>query len=332
MQVATRLRDEDEMAVLPGLKEIESAARLIYQTMPATPQYSWPLINARAGAEVWVKHENHTPVGAFKIRGGIVYMDWLRRERPEVKTVVSATKGNHGQSIAYAGTRQGFHVVIVVPFGNSLEKNRAMRALGAELIEHGEDFQAASDHAAALAAEHGWHRVPSYHPLLVTGVATGALEMLSACPALETVYVPVGMGSGISGMIAARNALELPTKVVGVVSSLAPAYALSFAAGRVIEHPTATLIADGVACRKPDPLALEVGRTGIDRIVEVDDSEVEAAMRAYFADTHNVAEGAGAIGLAALLKDRATGGDRVGTVLSGGNVDSAVFARVLGKS
>jgi len=317
--------------VLPSLAEMEAAAKLIYQHMPPTPQYSWPLINERAGAEVWVKHENHTPVGAFKIRGGIVYMDWLKRERPEVKTVVSATRGNHGQSIAYAGTRQGFRVVIVVPLGNSREKNRAMRALGAEVVEHGEDFQAASDHAVALQTEYGWHRVPSYHPLLVTGVATGALEMLLACSALETVYVPVGMGSGISGMIAARNALGLPTKVVGVVSSLAPAYALSFAAGKVIEHPSATLIADGVACRKPDPLALEVGKVGADRIIEVDDDEVEAAMRAYFADTHNVAEGAGAIGLAALLKDRAAGGARVGTVLGGGNVDSDVFARVLGK-
>jgi threonine dehydratase len=317
--------------VLPGLAEIEAAAKLIYRYMPPTPQYSWPLINERAGAEVWVKHENHTPVGAFKIRGGIVYMDWLKRERPEVKTVVSATAGNHGQSITYAGTRQGLRIVIVVPLGNSREKNSAMRALGAEVVEHGEDFQAASDHAAALAAERGWHRIPSYHPLLVRGVATGALEMLSACPVLETVYVPIGMGSGISGMIAARNALGLSTKVVGVVSSLAPAYALSLAAGKVVEHPSTTLIADGVACRKPDPLALEVGRTGADRIIEVDDGEVEAAMRAYFADTHNVAEGAGAIGLAALLKDRAAGGTRVGTILSGGNVDSAVFARVLGR-
>jgi threonine dehydratase len=323
--------DRSIETTLPSLTEMEAAAKLIYQHMPPTPQYSWPLINERAGTEVWVKHENHTPVGAFKIRGGIIYMDWLKRERPAVETVVSATRGNHGQSMAYAGRRQGFRVVIVVPFGNSLEKNRAMRALGAEVVEHGEDFQAASDHAVALQAEHGWHRVPSYHPLLVTGVATGALEMLSACPTLETVYVPVGMGSGISGMIAARNALGLSTKVVGVVSSLAPASALSFAAGRVIEHPSATLIADGVACRRPDPGALGVMRSGADRIIEVDDDEVEAAMRAYFADTHNVAEGAGAIGLAALLKDRAAGGARVGTVLGGGNVDSDVFARVLGK-
>ncbi|NYF78814.1 threonine dehydratase [Granulicella arctica] len=318
--------------VLPGLAEIEAAAKLVYQHMPPTPQYSWPLINQRAGAEVWVKHENHTPVGAFKVRGGIVYMDWLRRERPAVKTVVSATRGNHGQSMAYAGVRQGIRVVIVVPHGNSREKNRAMRALGAELIEHGEDFQAASDHAVALAAEHGWHRVPSYDPRLVTGVATYALEMFRACPPLETVYVPIGMGSGVCGTIAVRNALGLRTKVVGVVSSLAPAYALSVAAGRVVEHAVTTAIADGVACSKPDVRALAAIQAGADRIVEVNDAEVEAAMRAYFADTHNVAEGAGAIGLAALLKDGGAGGSRVGTILCGGNVDSDVFAGVLGRA
>jgi threonine dehydratase len=314
---------------LPGLDEIEAAAEVVYASMPATPQYSWPLINERAGAEVWVKHENHTPVGAFKLRGGLVYMDWLRRERPEVKTVVSATRGNHGQSMAFAGAKSGIRAVIVVPFGNSREKNRAMRALGAEVVEYGEDFQAASEYSVELAQERGWHRVPSYDRRLVTGVATYALEMLRGCPALETIYVPVGMGSGISGMIAVRDALGLATKVVGVVSRGAPAQALSFAAGRVVEHAAVTAIADGVACRKPDEEALAILLAGADRVVEVEDAEVEAAMRAYFADTHNVAEGAGAIGLAALLKDRERGGRVVGTVLCGGNVDSDVFARVL---
>jgi threonine dehydratase len=316
--------------LLPGLSEIESAARLIYRSMPATPQYSWPLINARAGAEVWVKHENHTPVGAFKARGGLVYMDWLRRERPEITTVVSATRGNHGQSIPFAAARHGIRVVIVVPFGNSAEKNRAMQALGAELVEFGEDFQAASEHAEDLARENGWHRVPNIDPRIVTGVSTCALELFSACRDLETVYVPIGMGSGACGMIAARNALGLATKIVGVVSSLAPAYALSFAAGEVREQEARTEIADGMACRKPDPWALEILKAGMDRIIMVDDDEVKAAMRAYFADTHNVAEGSGAAGLAALLKDRANGGQRVGTVLTGGNVNSEVFAEVLG--
>ncbi len=315
--------------VLPGLSEIESAARLIYQTMPATPQYSWPLLNMRAGAEVWVKHENHTPVGAFKVRGGLVYMDWLRRERPEVQTVVSATRGNHGQSIPYAAAQYGIRVVIVVPFGNSVEKNRAMRALGAELVEFGEDFHEAIEHAERLEQENGWHRVPNFDMRLVTGVSTYALELFTACPAIETIYVPIGMGSGVCGTIAVRNALGLATKIVGVVSSHAPAYALSLAAGEVREHEAATLIADGVASRKPDALALEIIRTGVDRIIMVDDDEVKDAMRACFADTHNVAEGAGAIGLAALLKDRAAGGERVATVLTGGNVNSEVFGEVL---
>jgi threonine dehydratase len=316
--------------LLPGLSEIESAARLIYQSMPATPQYSWPLMNARAGAEVWIKHENHTPIGAFKVRGGLVYMDWLRRERPEVRTVVSATRGNHGQSMAFAAAQYGIRVVIVVPFGNSVEKNHAMRALGAELVEFGEDFQEASEHAERLERENGWHRVPSFDLRLVTGVATYALELFTACPTLETFYVPIGMGSGVSGTIAVRKALGLATKVVGVVSTHAPAYALSFAAGEVMEHEACTVIADGVACRRPDTDALEILRGGLDRIVMVDDDEVKDAMRAYFVDTHNVAEGAGAAGLAALLKDRAAGGERVGTVLTGGNVNSEVFSEVLG--
>jgi threonine dehydratase len=316
---------------LPGLQQIEAASEVVYQSMPATPQYSWPQINDRAGREVWIKHENHTPVGAFKIRGGLIYMDWLRRMQPEVTTIVSATRGNHGQSLAYAGAMYGLRVVIVVPFGNSREKNAAMRTLGAELIEVGSDFQEASEHAASLSSENQWHRIPSYHPLLVVGVATYALEFLRAQPDLETVYVPVGMGSGVLGMAAARDALGLSTEVVGVVSSRARAQFLSFASGEVIESAAETEIADGVACRRPDPTALRLLRSGVQRLVEVDDDEVEDAMRLYFAATHNTAEGAGAIGLAALLKDGDRAGKKAGTVLCGGNVDSDVFARVLAR-
>jgi threonine dehydratase len=314
---------------LPSLEEIREAQQLVYRTIPPTPQYRWPLLGRRAGAEVWVKHENHSPVGAFKIRGGLVYMDWLRRHHPEVTTVVTATRGNHGQSIALAAVANGIRTVIVVPRGNSVEKNRAMQALGVELIEEGDDFQAALEHATALERQNGWHWVPSYHSLLVTGVATAALEFLSAAPNLDTVYVPIGMGSGISAMIAVRDALGRNTRVVGVVSSHAPAFARSVAAGHIVENPVATRIADGVACRKPTPEAVEVVRTGADRILEVTDDAVEEAIRVYFADTHNVAEGAGAVGLAGLLQDRSSGGDRVGTVLSGSNIDSELFAKVL---
>ena len=315
---------------LPGLEEIRTAAEAVYRWMPATPQYTWPLLNARAGAEVWVKHENHTPVGAFKIRGGLVYMERLRKAHPEVTTLISATRGNHGQSVTYAAARHGLRTVIVVPLGNSVEKNASMRALGAEVIEVGEDFQAATEHAMKLEREHGWHRVKSFDVALVAGVATYALEFFSAAPELEQVYVPIGMGSGVAGIIAVRDALGLKTKVVGVTSSLARATFLSLAQGEVVEAPAMTAIADGVSCRKPDALAISVAQAGVDRVIEVEDAEVEEAMRAYFADTHNVAEGAGAIGLAALLKDSARGSGRVGTVLSGGNVDSNVFARVLG--
>jgi threonine dehydratase len=314
---------------LPSLEEIRRASELVYRTMPPTPQYTWPLLSRRAGVEVWLKHENHSPVGAFKLRGGIIYMDWLRRHHPDVTTVVSATRGNHGQSIALAATRSGIRAVIIVPRGNSVEKNHAMRELGAELIEEGDDFQAATEHALALEREHGWHWVPSYHPLLVTGVATAALEFLSSAPAFDTVYVPIGMGSGIGAMIAVRDALGLSTKIVGVISSAAPAFGLSVAAGYVVEHAVSTRIADGVSCRKPTEEALRIVRAGADRILEVTDDEVEDAMRALFADTHNVAEGAGAVGLAALLKDVPRGGSRVGTVVTGGNIDTSVFARVL---
>ncbi len=317
------------VSVLPSLTEIESAARLVYGSMQATPQYTWPLVNQEAGAEVWIKHENHTPVGAFKIRGGLVYMDWLRRERPEVTTVVTATRGNHGQSIAYGAARSGHRAVIVVPHGNSVEKNAAMRGMGAELIEYGADLQAAIEHSMELERANGWYRISSFDMMLVLGVATYALEFLRGAPKMERVYVPIGMGTGICGMIAARDALGLSTEVVGVVSSKAPAMARSFEAGEVVEVPSTTRIADGVAARLPDERALAIVREGVERVVEVGDDEVEDAMRLYFAATHNVAEGAGAIGLAALLKDSKRGAARVGTVLCGGNVDRDVFGRVL---
>jgi len=313
----------------PSLASLERAAALIYESIPPTPQFRWPLLEARAGTEVWVKHENHTPTGAFKVRGGLVYFDDLCRTGKPAG-VVTATRGNHGQSVGFAARRYGVPVAIVVPHGNSVEKNAAMRALGVELIERGHDFQAASEAAAEIAAERGWHRLPSFHPLLVCGVGTYALELFRAVPELHTVYVPIGMGSGLCGVIAARDALGLDTRVVGVVSAQAPAFALSFRQGRVISHEVTTRIADGMACRTPVQEGLDIARRGAERIVEVTDEEVEAAMRALFADTHNVAEGGGAASLAALLQERdAMRGRKVAIILSGGNVDTAVYGRVL---
>ncbi len=298
--------------------------------MPATPQYRWPLLDEVAGTEVWVKHENHTPVGAFKIRGGIVYMDALAREQPGVKGVVGATRGNHGQSMGFAAKIAGLEAVVVIPRGNSPEKNAAMRALGVELIEDGEDFQAACVHADRLAVERGLHRLPSLDRKLVCGVGTYCLEFLRGTPELDTVYVPVGMGSGICGMMAARDALGLKTKIVGVVSTGAPAYKLSFEAGRKIEHAVTTVLADGMACRSPNQDCLDAMLTGVERVIAVDEDEVGGAMRALFTATHNVAEGAGAASFAALTQDKdAMRGRRVGVVLCGGNVDADVFARVL---
>lgn len=313
-----------------SLTELEAAADLVHRVLPATPQIAWPLLSERAGAEVWVKHENHNPTGAFKVRGGLVYLDALRRSEPGIPGIISATRGNHGQSLGFAAQRLGLHVTIVVPHGNSPEKNAAMLALGTELIEHGHDFQAASEYAAGLAVERRLHRVPPFHPLLVRGVGTYALELFRAVPDLDTVYVPIGMGSGISGVIAARDGLGLGTRVVGVVAANAPAYALSVARGEVVVTEHADTIADGVACRAPDPDALAIIARGAERVVTVTEDAIRGAMQHYFTDTHNVAEGAGALPLAALLQERERmAGRKVGLILSGGNVDREVFAAVL---
>ena len=313
-----------------SLTEIEDAARIVYTAMPPTAQYAWPLLAKRTGCEVWVKHENHTPIGAFKVRGGSVYMERLRKAQPKVQGVVSATRGNHGQSIALAAARNGIAATIVVPHGNSVEKNAAMRAFGAELVEAGHDFDAARETAMRLAGERGLAMVPSFHRDLVAGVSSYALELFHVAPALDTVYVPIGLGSGICGTISARDALGLATKVVGVVSTEAPAYALSFAAGKVVATNSANTMADGMAVRGPDAEALGVILKGADRIVQVSDVEVMAAMRAYYQDTHQLVEGAGAGALAALMQERdKLRGRRVGLIVSGGNIDRDLYLRVL---
>ncbi len=316
--------------MLPTLSEIEAAEPIVYSVVSPTPQYCWPLLCERLGAEVWLKHENHTPVGAFKIRGGLVYFSEISR-RGGFDKVITATRGNHGQSIALSARRYGLSSTIVVPFGNSAEKNAAMRALGANLIEYGEDFQAAREHAEQLAQSTGAHMAPSFHPLLVRGVATYATELFRGVSDLDSVYVPIGLGSGICGVIAARNALSPKTKVVGVVSAQANAYALSFASKQMIEAPATTRLADGMACRKPEPEALEILWKYADHLVEVGDSEISEAMRMLYECTHNCAEGAGAAAVAGIAKEREKmNGRKVAAILSGGNVDRSVFAGVLG--
>jgi threonine dehydratase len=312
------------------LAQLDAAADLVHAVMPPTPQFCWPLLAARSGVELFVKHENHTPIGAFKVRGGLVYMADLRKSEPGVTGVISATRGNHGQSVALAARRHGLAATIVVPHGNSREKNAAMRALGAELVEHGDDFQAAAEHAAEFAETRHLHFVRSFDERLVAGVASYALELLRGVADIDTVYVPIGLGSGICGMIAARDALGLGTRIVGVVASGAPSYALSFAAGKPVSTNSADTMADGLACRVPAAPAVEIILKGAERIVTVEEHEIRAAMRHLFTDTHNIAEGAGAATLAALLneKDRMEG-KRVAIVLSGGNIDRALYAEVL---
>ena len=318
---------------LPTLDEVRAAAEIIYRLMPPTPQYRWPLLCERLGTDVWVKHENHTPIGAFKARTAIVYAEKLLQREPGTRGLIAATRGNHGQSVALAAQRKNLPCIIVVPRGNSVEKNAAMRAQGAQLIEQGEDFQSALEHAVKLSAELGYHLVPPYHRDIVLGIATYWLELFTALPQLDVVYVPVGMGSGICSASAVRNALGLRTKLVGVVSDLAPMYALSFDAKKIVESPALTALADGLACRKGNEEALHVMLQNVEHIVRVTDDEVAGAMLALFTDTHNVIEGAGAASLAAALKETpALKGKRVALIATGGNVDHDVFARVLAGS
>lgn len=318
------------MSPLPTPSEIEAAAALIRPQIPATPTYRWPLLEQGLGCELWLKHENHTPVGAFKIRGGLVYMDELKRQQPEVHGVIAATTGNHGQSIAFAARQNGLRAVIVVPHGNNPEKNNAMRSLGAELVEHGREFQEALEFSRELAAKEGLHAIPSFHPWLVRGVATYALEMFRALDVLDAVFVPIGLGSGFCGIAAAREALRLQTKIIGVVSEHAPAYALSFQQGQFIEQASTTRVAEGVACKTPNRDALEhVARHAHD-VVTVNDEEALATMREIIQATHNIAEGAGALAYAALKKQADQWqGRRVACVLTGGNASMAILRKLL---
>ncbi len=313
-----------------SLAEIELAAELVHRVMPATAQYAWPKLRRRTGCTVWVKHENHTPTGAFKVRGGLVYVDRLARRLPDVRAVVSATRGNHGQSIAFAAARTGLAATIYVPIGNSPDQNTAMQAFGATVVEVGRDFDEARSEAERAAADRGQHMVPSFHRDLVVGVASYALEFFRAAAPLDTVYVGVGMGSGICGLIIVRNLLGLKTEIVGVSASNAPATARSFAAGHPVATPSASTFADGIATREPNTDAIEIICRGAARCVTVSEDEIAEAMRAYFDDTHQVAEGAGAAPLAALLAERERMADRtVGLVLSGGNIERARFLSVL---
>ena len=319
-------------SALPSLADIEAASRVVYDQFQPTPQYHWQLLSEKLGAHCWLKHENHTPVGAFKIRGGLTYFAHMAERNALPAEVISATRGNHGQSIAWAARRHGVRCTIVVPHGNSIEKNAAMRALGATLIEHGDDFQAAREHAMALAEDRGAHMVPSFHPDLVSGVSTYWWEFLRAVPDMHTAYVPIGLGSGACAAVAAKLALQHPVRLVGVVSTGATTYRDSIAAGEVVEAVVSTQIADGMAVRRADPQALAILRQHLDRVVAVSDEEIAAAMRLLFTSTHNAAEGAGAAALAAAMQEQAAiAGQTVGLAITGGNVDATVFAQVLGQ-
>jgi threonine dehydratase len=311
-----------------NLDELERAQKIVHAAMPPTSAHAWPLLAERLGTTVIVKHENHTPTGAFKVRGGLIYVDRLKRERPGTAGIISATTGNHGQSLAFAAGRYQLPVTIYVPHGNSTEKNRAMKAFGAHLIEFGEDFEAARQEAKRHAERDGLEIVPSFHRDLVLGVATYALELFRAAPDIDLLYVPIGQGSGICGCILARDLLGLKTEIVGVQSTEAPSYALSFKAGTVVSTNSSNTRADGMATRIPDPDAFEIIRKGASHIVEVSDEEIGNAIRHLWTDTHNLAEGAGAAALAAAIQEKEKlAGKRVGLILSGGNIDFELFRK-----
>ena len=313
-----------------SLAELEDSVAVVHDAMPPTPQHRWPLLCERLGCDVWVKHENHTPIGAFKLRGGLVYLKELLASGEAINGIITATRGNHGQSVALAGQKHGVPVTVVVPYGNSTEKNTAMRAFGADLIEFGADFDEARVEADRIASERGLTFVPSFHRWLARGVGTYAYELFQAVRDLDTIYVPIGLGSGICGVISTRDALGLNTKVVGVVAENAPAYAMSFEAGEVRETNSASTFADGVACRVPAKEALDVIRRGADRIVKVSEDEIADAIRIYYSDTHNLVEGAGAASLAAAAKENdRVRGSRIGLVLTGGNIDAPIFQTIL---
>jgi threonine dehydratase len=311
-----------------NLDELEHAQKIVHAAMPPTSAHAWPLLAERLGTTAIVKHENHTPTGAFKVRGGLIYLDRLKRERPGTAGIISATTGNHGQSLAFAAGRYKLPVTIYVPHGNSVEKNRAMKAFGAHLIEYGEDFEAARQEAKRHADREGLEIVPSFHRDLVLGVATYAFELLRTAPDIDVLYVPIGQGSGICGCIMARDLLGLKTEIVGVQSTEAPSYALSFKAGTVVSTNSSNTRADGMATRIPDPDAFEIIRKGASHIVEVSDEEIGNAIRHLWTDTHNLAEGAGAAALAAAIQEKEKlAGKRVGLILSGGNIDFELFRK-----
>ena len=313
-----------------SLDALKTVVPLVKAVVFPTPQHAWPLLARRTGAEVWVKHENHAPTAAFKVRGGVTYIDTLKKCNPNVKGVVTATRGNHGQSIALAAARADIPCTIFVPHGNSHEKNSAMEAFGGKLVVRGADFDECRPYASRFAEERGYHYVPSFHIDLVKGVSTYALELFQAVPDLDAVYVPIGMGSGICSLITVRDLLGLKTEIIGVVAEAASAVALSFEKGSPVSTNSAQTFADGLACRVPVAGAIEIIRRGAAHIARVSEEEIAVAMRAYYEDTHNLAEGAGAAPLAALLQERdRMRRRRIALVLSGGNVDGEIFAEVL---
>lgn len=314
----------------PSFEDALRARELVMQHLRRTPTWSYPALSRELGCELFIKHENHQPIGAFKVRGGISLMASLS-DLERGRGVVAATRGNHGLSLAYAARLFGTRAVIVVPHGNNPEKNEAMRALGAELVEYGRDFDEACQQAERLVASQGLRYIHSAEePAMLAGVASLGIELFEDVPDLDYVFVPVGLGSGICGICLARGVLSPRTQVVGVQAERAPSIYLSWKQKRLVTTESADTFADGLATRVPAELTLEVIQRDVADFVAVGEGAIAWAIRDLLRYTHNLAEGAGAAPLAAIRERRDwVRGKRVAMIMSGGNIDTATLKRVL---
>ncbi len=314
----------------PGFEDVLRAREVVSRHLPRTPAWTYPALNAELGFELWIKHENHQPVGAFKVRGGVNLLASLAPDE-RARGVIAATRGNHGLSVAWAARRFDVHATIVVPHGNNPEKNEAMRALGAELVEHGRDFDEAREQVETLVKQHGYRYVHSANePLLIAGVATAALELFEDVSGLDALFVPVGLGSGVCGAALARAEKSPATRLIGVQAERAPAIWRSWLERRPVSTASADTFADGLATRVPAELTLRLMLRDLDDFLLVSEAAMARAVADLLRFTHNLAEGAGAAPLAAAqtLRERLAG-RRVAMILSGGNIDTATLRRVL---
>jgi threonine dehydratase len=314
---------------IPGFQDVLDARARVYATLQPTPLLQHPRLRDWIGCDAWIKHENHLPTGAFKIRGGLNLVAQLTEDERR-RGVVSASTGNHGQSIAFASSRHGVSCRIFVPVGNNPDKNAAMRAFGAEVIEHGRDFDEARERVEALVAREGWRYIHSANePHLIAGVATYAHEIFDQVSDLDYLFVPVGGGSGACGCCIVRSGLKRRTKIVGVQATGADAFTRSWRGSERVTSERVATFAEGLATRVTYDLTFSILKEQLDDVVTLDEGELEDGVRAAIQLTHNLAEGAGAASLAAARKYAPAADKKVACILTGGNIDTVTLRRII---